>query len=405
LSCPEQNRQPGIWPEAELPPHEAQAAPIPPPIPAEPRLQPVNRKQLLWRAVDVESLVGPDHLVRAIWELVGRLDLSRYTRTVKAVEGVAGRAAYDPHLLISLWIYAYSQKVGSAREVARRCEYDPAFQWLTGMEVVNYHTLADFRVEHDKALDKLFAQLLGVLSSEGLASLENVVLDGTKVKASASGKSFHREKTLRAHLAAARQRLREMGDPRQEAASRRAAARQRAAEEEKVERLEQALEEMQKVQAAPEARVEESERRVSETEPEARNMKQSDGGYAPSHNVQIATDAAHGIIVGASVTQAANDQHELVAGLAEVERQTEQTPQHLIVDEGYTTRENILEAAEQGVDLIGSRLEPDQEATTRRLQQRGVDAAFYPDRFRYDGGQQQLYLSARQDPLLPNHQT
>jgi transposase len=344
----------------------------------------VNRNQLCWHAVDVEKLVGPDHLGRAIWELVGRLDLSRYTGTVKAVEGVAGRDAYDPRLLISLWIYAYSQKIGSAREVARRCEYEPAFQWLTGMEVVNYHTLADFRVEHEKALDQLFAQLLGVLSSEGLVSLENVVLDGTKVKASASGNSFHREKSLRAHLAAARQRVKEMGDARQEASSPRVAARQRAVAKEKVERLERALEEIKKVQAAPQARAEGSERRASETDPEARNMKQSDGGYAPSHNVQIATDTAHGIIVGAGVTQAANDQHELTAGLAEVERQTGQKPQHLVVDEGYTTRENILEAAGQGVDLIGSSLEPDKEATRRRLQQRGVEAAFYPDRFSYD---------------------
>ena len=387
LSRPDEKRQPGIWPEADLPPQpEAPPAPLPPPSSAPPRLQPVNRGQFCWHAVDVERLVAPDHLVRAIWELVSRLDLSRYTRRLKAVEGVAGRDAYDPRLLISLWIYAYSQKIGSAREVARRCEYDPAFQWLTGMEVVNYHTLADFRVEHEKALDELFAQLLGVLSSEGLVSLENVVLDGTKVKASASGNSFHREKSLRAHLAAARQRVKEMGEPRQEASSPRAAARQRAVAKEKVERLEQALEEMKKVQAAPQARVQKSEQRASETDPEARNMKQSDGGFAPSHNVQIATDAAHGIIVGALVTQAANDQHELATGLAEVERQTKQKPQHLVVDEGYTTRENILEAAEQGVDLIGSTLEPDKEATTRRLQQRGVDAAFYPDRFRYDGG-------------------
>ena len=346
----------------------------------------MNRDQFCWHAVDVEKRVCPDHLVRAIWELVGRLDLSRYTRTVKAVEGVAGRDAYDPRLLISLWIYAYSQKIGSAREVARRCEYDPAFQWLTGMEVVNYHTLADFRVEHAEALDKLFAQLLGVLSSEGLIGLENVALDGTKVKASASGNSFHREKSLRAHLAAARQRVKEMGNPRQEALSPRAAARQSAVAKEKVERLERALEELQKVQAAPQARVEESEQRVSETDPEARPMKQSDGGFAPSHNVQIATDTAHGIIVGAHVTQAANDQHELVAGLAEVQRQTRQKPQHLVVDEGYTTRENILKAAEQGVDLIGSSLESQGEATTRRLQQRGVEAAFYPDRFAYDAG-------------------
>jgi hypothetical protein len=56
--------------------------------------------------------------------------------------------------------------------------------------------------------------------------------DGTKVKAAASGHSFHREKTLRAHLEAAREQVRALGDPRQEEASRRAAAaRERAARE------------------------------------------------------------------------------------------------------------------------------------------------------------------------------
>jgi len=141
---------------------------------------------------------------------------------------------------------------------------------------------------------------------------------------------------------------------------------------------------MEKVQAAPEARVEKSEQRVSETDPEARIMKHGDGGYAPSHNVQISTDTAHGIIVGASVTQAANDQHELVPAIEEIERQTGRRPEHLMVDEGYTTRENVLAAAEKGVDLIGSRMEPDAQATTRRLEQRGVDPAFYPEQFPYD---------------------
>ena len=99
----------------------------------------------------------------------------------------------------------------------RRCAYHPVYQWLTGCEVVNHHTLSDFRVDHQEALDKLFAQLLAILSSEGLITLEQVVHDGTKVKAAASGKSFHREKTLRAHLEAAQQRVRAMGDPREEA--------------------------------------------------------------------------------------------------------------------------------------------------------------------------------------------
>jgi len=379
-----ESSQTTIWAKSELPPCEPELTPSEPTSERAPRFQPVNRNQFLWHAVDIEKLVGPDHLVRAIWDLAGRLDLSRFSTDVKAVDGVAGRPPYDPRLLISLWVYAYSQKVSSAREVERRCGYDPAFQWLTGMQEVNHHTLSDFRIQHQEALDELFTQWLAALEQEELITLERVVHDGTKVKASASGNSFHREKTLQAHLEAARQRVQEMGDPREEEPSRRAAAARERAAREKVERLELALEEMKKVQAAPEARTQPGERRVSETDPEARNMKHGDGGIAPSHNVQISTDTAHGIIVGVSVTQAANDQHELVPAVEEIERRMEKPPEHLVVDDGYTTRENVLAAADRGLDLIGSTMEGDAKATTRRLEQRGIGAAFYPENFPYD---------------------
>jgi transposase len=376
--------QTAIWTEAELPPPEPEPAPREPAPEGAPRFQPIDRNQLCWHAVDVEKLVEPDHLVRAIWELAGRLDLSRFAADVKAVEGVAGRPPYDPRLLVSLWVYAYSQKVSSAREVERRCAYDPAYQWLTGMQEVNHHTLSDFRVQHQEALDELFTQLLAVLEQEELITLERVVHDGTKVKAAASGKSFHREKTLRAHLEAARERVQAMGDPREEEPSRRAAAARERAAREKVERLEQALEEIQKVPAAPRAPAEASERRVSETDPEARIMKQGDGGRAPNHNVQISTDTAHGIIVGVGVTQAANDQEQVVPTVEEIERRLGRRPEHLIVDDGYTTRGNVVASAERGVDLIGGTMAGDPHATTRSLEQRGIDPAFYPERFHYE---------------------
>jgi transposase len=112
-----------------------------------PLIRHVNRQQMSWRAVDVERLISEDHPARAIWRPVGCLDLSRFYEGILSSAEEGGRPAFDPQLLISLWVYAYSQGMGSAREVARRCEYDPAFQWLTGLDEVNYHTLADFRVE------------------------------------------------------------------------------------------------------------------------------------------------------------------------------------------------------------------------------------------------------------------
>jgi transposase len=150
-----------------------------------PRLKFINRQQQLLHPIDVERLVEADHPVRAIWELVGRMNLEGYYQSIGAVEGAAGREAFDPQLLISLWIYAYSQKVGSAREIARRCHYDPAYQWLTGLEAVNYHTLSDFRVEHQEGLEALFIQVLGVLSQAGWVGLQRVIHDGTKIKAQA----------------------------------------------------------------------------------------------------------------------------------------------------------------------------------------------------------------------------
>ena len=99
--------------------------------------------------------------------------------------------------------------------------------------------------------------------------------------------------------------------------------------------------------------------------------------------MQISTDVDHAIIVGADVTQESNDQHQLATALEEVQRQTGRLTGQMIVDDGYTTRENILTADDRGVDLIGGTMQGDTEATMRRLEKRGVNPAFYPQNFSY----------------------
>jgi len=178
------------------------------------RLISLDRRQLCWTMLDVERLVDEEHPVRAIWELVGRLDLSGFSTAINSLDGTAGRPAYDPRMLISLWIYAYSRGVGSAREVERRCEHDPAFRWLTGPLVINHHTLSDFRLAHREALDLLFTQVLGVLSAEGLIALKTVMHDGTKITADAGRNSFRGQAQIQKHLAAAQTHVVAMGDPR-----------------------------------------------------------------------------------------------------------------------------------------------------------------------------------------------
>ena len=348
------------------------------------RLKLVNREQMVLRPMDVERLVSEDHEVRAIWEFVGCLDLSRYYEDIEVVEGEAGRSASDPRLLISLWIYAYSKGVSAAREISRLSEYDPAYQWLTGMEPINYHTLSDFRIKHKEALDELFTQVLGLLSAEGLISLERVMHDGTKVKACASADTFRREERIRAHLEVARQQVEQMGDPRlaEEVGPRVAKARQRAARE-KQERLELALREMEKIRSTKSSKAAKGEVRVSMTDPEARVMKQSDGGYAPSYNAQITTDAREKVIVGVGVSQCGSDYEELVPAEEKVEETMGSAPEQMVTDGGFVSRENILAMKGRGIDFIGP-MGVGVAQSAGQMKRRGVDLSFYPEAFHYD---------------------
>src|SRR5882757_4213981 len=153
---------------------------------ATPRVRVLNRSQLLMLYVDIERLIPDDHPAKAIWELVGTLDLSAFYEKVKAVEGRAGQAGFDPRLLIGIWLYGTSRGINSARELSERCDWEPGLQWLCAMGSVNYHSLSTFRVNHGEALKKLFIELLGVLSAQGLVKMERLTVDGTRIRANCS---------------------------------------------------------------------------------------------------------------------------------------------------------------------------------------------------------------------------
>jgi transposase len=362
----------------------------PVPVPPKPRVQVIDRRQMVLRPMEVEQLIPPDHPARAIWELVGQRDLGRFFAEIKAVEGVAGREPVDPQLLISLWIYAYSEKIGSAREIERRCgQLHPGFGWLTGLTVINHHTLSDFRTAHRAGLEQLFVEVLGVLSQAGVVSLERVMHDGTKIKANAADNSFRREPSLRQHLEAAQQQVKRLErqaeqDPAGQAQSRRQRQAQVRAARERQQRIEQSLAELEQIRAAKKNDPQErAQARASLSDPEARIMKQAQGALGPAYNVQISTDAGQRIIVGVGVSQAATDTAELEPAVERIEANLEQQPQQMVVDGGFTHQATVEAMAHSGIELIGS-LTDRRALTEATLRKRGVAAEFFPSAFAYD---------------------
>jgi len=113
-----------------------------------PRIQRANRQQIEMRMAALDSLMPEDHKVRIVWEMAQEYDLSKLYGYIDAIEGEAGRPAIDPLILVALWLYATTEGVGGARELARLCEEHIAYQWILGGVSINYHTLADFRVNY-----------------------------------------------------------------------------------------------------------------------------------------------------------------------------------------------------------------------------------------------------------------
>ena len=317
------------------------------------RFETAQRDQIALYPCDLETLVPPGHAARLVWRFVEGLDLSAFYAGIRAREGHAGRAPIDPKILIALWLYATMDGVGSAREVDRLCTSHDAYRWLRGGVSVNYHTLSDFRVQHQAALDDLLTQSIAVLLERGVVTLARVAYDGTRVRGSAGTGSFRRAAALQECLKRAQQQVGRTAKQTDAPINARAAAAQQRAAVEHLARVEEALAQLPAVEAtkARQRATRRTAARVSTTDPDARVMKMAHGAYLPAYNVQIATDVASRAIVGIAVTNVGSDRASLPPMLTQVRARTGRLPTDALMDGGCFTRGSITEAAAQGVTV------------------------------------------------------
>ena len=329
------------------------APPTPTPRGGTPRLRHANREQAEMRSCSLDQLVDADHEVRQVWAYVAGLDLSAVLAGIRAVEGGPGASATDPRILFSLWLYAVLRKIGSARELDRRARDDFPFQWLRGGVSLNYHTLADFRVAHGEVLDGLLTRSVAVLLEQELVVMDRVAQDGMRVRAAAGAGSFRRGPRLQEFLEEAEHQVetlrKELEEDPAAGTRRQRAARTRAAED-RVERVRKAIERLPEAAACKPAK-DQDKARVSTTDAEAKVMKMADGGFRPALNVQFATDTETQVIVGVEVVSSGSDQGKLAPMAAQLEDRYGAKPAEMLVDGGYTKKEDIEALGQEGTTV------------------------------------------------------
>jgi transposase len=326
-----------------------------------PRYRRPERRQFGWHAATIDELIAPDHPVRAVWGFTAGLDLRELHAAVKAREGVPGQAPPAPELMMALWLWATVEGVGSARRLDKLCTEHLAYRWLCGGVSMNYHTLSDFRVAHAAVLQRLLADGVAALVSEGLVALDVLAQDGLKVRAAAGAASFRRRPRLEALADAAKARVERLRAELEEdpaAGNRRQQAAQQRAAREQEERTRAALDRMQQLEAERQRRAKTNKAavakqkapRASTTDPESRSMKMADGGFRPAYNMQLVTAVKAQLIVAVDVDTTGSDRG---LGRPAIEQLTTRgvRPSDYLVDGGFAKNEDIEWAHQDGIRL------------------------------------------------------
>jgi len=282
--------------------------------PAGLRLETATRGQVEFQQGSLDDLLSADHRARQVWDYVEGLELGVLYGRVRTTVLSSGRPAIDPAILMSLWLYATLDGVGSARLLDRLCRGEAAYRWLCGGVSVNYHTLSEFRSDAGPLLDDLLSRSIAGLIASGLIDAQTLAVDRLRVRASAGSGSFRSGERLQELHAAAKQAVEELRAEIEEdpgSAERRTTARRQAAAADRLRRLEEAHRAHAEIEQRREAEAREQRRkkprddkpaRASTSDPQARVMKMGDGGYRPAYNVQITTTAEGCHIIGLSVT-------------------------------------------------------------------------------------------------------
>lgn len=315
-----------------------------------------SRSQVNCLPETIEEYVGGDNPVRFIDAFVDRLDMVKLGFSKAEIASV-GRKPYDPKDLLKLYIWGYFNRVGSSRRLEREAHRNLEVMWLLGRLRPDDKTISEFRRSNASVLKKVFVEFRVLCQNLKLFGEKEVAIDGSKFQASNSKKRNFTQEKLRKKIEEIEHQVDEyLGgldtNDLQEVKIPRDTAQEL---KEKIDRLED-------YKALLGGLEERSETQVSLTDADSRSMNNG-GKRAICFNTQVAADSQHNLIVDFEVTNAANDQEQLlpISKLAKEALGVEEL--EVLADKGYYNLNQIGECEKANIttyvpaiDLMGSML-------------------------------------------------
>lgn len=317
---------------------------------------PQKREQLVMFPTRLDEALGPDHVVRLLDEIFGRLDWSDWEAQYDLTRG---QPPIPPRVIASVILYGLLTRIRSTRALEESLQMRIDFKWLVEGRSIDHTTISKFRTENAKRLKNLFVQTGLIAREMGWLTLETLAFDGTRLRANNRRKGTRTPEELREMKAALAAKFAELeekiaaADARDEEVfgdtSPTKLAEDLADVETRRKQVDAALAELERLEQAAQA----VPKRLPLTDPQSRVTPNKDGGFAPNDTPLATVDVASGLIVSADVIPHTDEDKHLMAAIEDVQTNfaLEAPPPEILTDGLNGTGENLADCAEQNITV------------------------------------------------------
>ena len=350
-----------------------------------------EREQLDMLGYSLEEFVEQKSECRWLVEVLRQLDLGEF---YGAYSGQGGEA-YDPEVMLAVWLMAYREGHTSTRKIEQLCRRDLHYIYLSGNLRPDHCALSRFRRRHRDHFHGVLVDLVRLARDRGVADFRRMSVDGSKIQAGASKRQSRKQSDLQKELKAAREEMRAYLEE--------CEANDEVPDEAKVERAQKRERQLSDAGQLLEQRAsklqskDRGNHQVNLVEPEARTMKGVNGkSGAPAYNVQIAVDEPTGLIGAAYLSDEPNDRKEF----RKIHQQSEanlgsESQRQYTADSGYHSYEQLEYVQAHQVDAVIAEPKPanrqPQTSQTGKLSRGCFDYNEQTDCYRCPAGRQLPY--------------
>ena len=323
---------------------------------------PLIREQVVLFSPTLDAAISEDHSVRLVDEVLRQMDWSAWESRYFLL---AGQPPIHPRIVAGAILYGLTLSIRSSRKLEDACRNRMDFLWLVEGREIDHSTFANFRTRFDKELKLAFRQIILLARGMGVACLNQVCSDGTRVLANNGRYNTARQGKLKELEAQIDQQIAELLKSAEEedrkdqqlfgaqATPGKLPVNLRNAKQRKA-RLQEARAQLDEMQEKRGARKDVSAKgpQIPLADPDARVLPNKQGGYAPNYTPVATTETKGGFIVDADVVVGNNEEAALIPSIDRIEEQFEEKPKQALADSGFHNGTNLSGLEDRGVEAL-----------------------------------------------------